>query len=87
MQKHHSADLTADDISTYFARDYEPGFGHANRVAELVLERLPSGEFAWLRPSTEPSEDDDATWWPTQRGRDQVARWHAEVVLFNREVS
>ena len=25
--------------------------GHANRVVDLVLERLPSGEFAYLGPS------------------------------------
>ena len=38
-------------------------------VAELVLERLPSGELAWLRPSTERAEDDDALYWITAKGR------------------
>jgi hypothetical protein len=56
-------------------------------AAELVLEQLPSGEYAWLCPSTEPAEDDDALWWPTQRGRDLVDRWAAERALFGEERS
>ncbi len=72
MQKHHSADLSEDEISTYFASDYVPGFGHANRVADLVLTNYGAG-YAWLR-SEEPSEAEDALYVPTQRGRDQVAR-------------
>ena len=87
MRTQDSADLTLDDISVYFAHGYRPGFGHANNVAELVLERLPNGEHAWLRPSTEPAEDDEARHWPTPRGTDQVARWQAERAVFNREVS
>jgi len=35
----------------------------------------------------EPAEDDDALWWPTQRGIDHVNRWAAERSLFGREVS
>src|SRR5262245_25484402 len=53
---------------------------HACNVRALVLERLPNGEHAWLKPAvfTDP-ESDDALCWPTQRGRDLVARWAAEV--------
>ena len=29
-------------------------------ATQLVLERLPSGEFAWLRPSLDAAEPDDA---------------------------
>ena len=78
----------------------------------LVLERLPNGEYAWLRPALdaalrdsaqvdqmltrlrdrqpepqpqpEPEEQRIAL---TQRGRDLLARWRAEVALFGHEVS
>jgi len=43
---------------------------------------LPNDTYAWLRPSTDAAEDDDARWWPTQSGRDLVARWRAEEALF-----
>ncbi len=36
---------------------------------DLVLERLPNGEYAWLRPATEPAEDDDALYVLTYEGR------------------
>jgi hypothetical protein len=53
----------------------------------VVLERLPSGELAWLKPSFDVLENDDAVYWPTQRGRDLTARWRAECLLFGREIS
>lgn len=36
---------------------------------DLVLERLPNGELAWLRPCTERGESDDALYVITDRGR------------------
>ncbi|MES2360115.1 MAG: hypothetical protein V4529_17370 [Gemmatimonadota bacterium] len=53
---------------------------------DLVLERLPSGELAWLRPSTAPAEDDEARYWPSERGRQLTRRWAAERWLFGREI-
>jgi hypothetical protein len=35
----------AADLSAYFDSGE---YGHANGIAELALERLPSGEFAYL---------------------------------------
>jgi hypothetical protein len=78
--------------------------------AGLVLERLPSGDYAWLRPwlgeairdagqvdqfltrllerRPEPLPEPDETRIAlTQRGRDLLARWRAEVALFGREVT
>jgi hypothetical protein len=52
----------------------------------LVLERLPSGELAWLKPCDQ-LEPEDAVYWPTQAGRDLCARWRAELVVFGREIS
>lgn len=57
-------------------------------VAEVVLERLPNGDYAWLRPDPEkvvdsdPAEPDDALYVPTQSGRDLVARWRAQEAQF-----
>ena len=77
---------TADSkaaVAVELERHWEAGtYGHAGAVAQ-VLERLPSGEHAWLR-SEEPAEDDEARYWPTQSGRDLVARWRAEEALFGR---
>ncbi|HEY1298143.1 MAG TPA: hypothetical protein VGJ60_34120 [Chloroflexota bacterium] len=36
---------------------------------DLVLERLPNGQLAWLRPCTEAFEDDDALYVLTDKGR------------------
>jgi hypothetical protein len=47
-----------------------PTFGHAGRIADgLVLERLPNDTYAWLKPWTEPAEDDDALDTITEAGR------------------
>jgi hypothetical protein len=78
------ATQAAADLDHHFATN---GYGHAAVVADLVLERMPNGELAWLRPVTEPAESDDALYVPTQRGRDQVAHWRAERALFGAEVS
>jgi hypothetical protein len=48
---------------------------------DLVLERLPSGEYAWLRPSTDAAEPDDALYIVTDLGR----RALAEDALFRRD--
>ena len=61
-------------------------YAHADNVAALVLERLPSGEHAWLRceADTHPAEHDDALYVLTEAGHDLVARWRAEEALFGR---
>jgi len=41
----------------------------ATRVGDLVLERLPSGNYVWLKPATERAEDDDALYVITDKGR------------------
>jgi len=42
----------ATELSAYFDSGE---YGHANRVVDLVLERLPSGEFTYLKaPHDEP---------------------------------
>jgi hypothetical protein len=51
-----AADLSASFDSTEY--------GHAQKIAELVLERLPNGEFAYLKPP-----DDDARFTITDAGR------------------
>ena len=51
-------------------------------AADLVLERLPNGEYAWLRP-----ECSEVRYVLTQRGQDLLARWRAERWLFGAEVS
>ncbi len=48
------------------------------RINNLVLERLPNGELAWLRP--EPEEE--PRYVLTQRGRDDLARAHAMQACF-----
>jgi hypothetical protein len=53
--------------------------------AGLTLERLPSGELAWLRP--EPNGSDSRRVVLTQRGQDLLARWRAERWLFGRELA
>lgn len=50
------------EIERYWA---ERRYGHAAAVAE-VLERLPNGEYAWLRSS---SESEDARYTITDAGR------------------
>lgn len=55
----------------------------------LVLEQLPNGDYAWLRADDEPRSGSGAnrTSVLTEKGRDLLARWRAEVALFGREVS
>jgi hypothetical protein len=75
----------AAELEQYF--DSPANYAHVSNIADLVLERLPSGEFVWLKPSTDAAESDDALWWPTESGRDLVARWRAERACLGREVS
>jgi hypothetical protein len=76
MPSQDSAAAAEMDLRRYF----ESGtYGHAGAVAQ-VLERLPNGEYAWLR-SAEPVEEDEALYVPTQAGRDLVARWRVEKAL------
>jgi hypothetical protein len=56
-----SKSTTAADLSGLFD---SAEYAHAHRIAELVLERLPSGEFAYLKPP-----DDDARFTITYAGR------------------
>jgi hypothetical protein len=61
---------------------------HPNNLSALVLGQLPSGEYPWRAPEVvTDQEPDDARYWPTESGRDLVARWRAERALFGREVS
>lgn len=53
-------------------------------MTDLVLERLPSGEYAWLR-SEEPAEEDDALWMITDSGREYLARLRASRWLFGND--
>jgi hypothetical protein len=46
-----------------------PGLVAGHPHADLVLERLPSGELVWLRPCAEVFEDDDALYTITWEGR------------------
>jgi hypothetical protein len=79
-----AAIAAARDLSEFFAA---ADYGHAGKIADgLVLERLPSGELAWLKPCDQ-LEPEDAVFWPTQAGRDLCARWRAELVVFGREIS
>jgi hypothetical protein len=41
---------------------------------DLVLERLPNGEYAWLRPSADACEPDDALYVITDAGRRALAQ-------------
>jgi hypothetical protein len=52
-------------------------FGHAGVIADLVLERLPSGEYCYLRPI-----DGEPRYVLTDRGRDDLRRAEAEAWLF-----
>jgi hypothetical protein len=61
-----AAAVTAAELATYFDTG---NYGYASSIASLVLERLPSGELAWLKPCTEPLEDDDALYTITWEGR------------------
>jgi hypothetical protein len=49
------------DLSAYF---HSGDYGHANAVSELVLERLPNGDYAYLKP-----EDDEPRYTVTDSGR------------------
>jgi hypothetical protein len=80
MQLKDNAASVATDLESYFD---EGTYGHAGAVAE-VLERLPNGEFAWLRPSSDRAEPDDALYVLTESGRDLVARMRAEEALFGK---
>ena len=42
---------------------------------DLVLERLPNGELAWLRPSSDAGEPDDALYVVTDLGRRALAEY------------
>ena len=53
--------------------------------AGLTLERLPSGELAWLRPDSNGSDARRVAL--TQRGYDLLARLRAERWLFGRELA
>jgi hypothetical protein len=69
----HAQTTAARELAEYFDTG---SYGHAGSVA-LVLESYGQG-YAWLSPSTEPAGDDDALYWPTAKGIDQVNRWAAE---------
>ena len=73
----NAAIAAADALAQYFETS---SHGHADAVVQ-VLERLPNGDYAWLR-SEERAEPDDALYVPTQSGRDLVARWRAQEALF-----
>jgi len=73
-------------LETYF--DNPANYAHASDIGALVLERLPSGDHAWLRPEAITDPDPDlALYWPTERGRELIGRWSAERSLFGREIS
>ena len=62
----HQKDTSAAvDMAAYFAGGIH---GHAEGGANLVLEPLPNGELAWLKPCEEPAEDDDALYMITGEG-------------------
>ena len=63
---HQKFTSAADEIAAYFDSG---SYAHANTIADLVLERLPSGELAWLKPCEEPAEDEDALYTITWEGR------------------
>lgn len=42
---------------------------------DLVLERLPNGQLAWLRPSSDAGEPDDALYVVTDLGRRALAEY------------
>ena len=61
-----AATNAASELEHYFDTG---SYAHANTVADLVLDRLPNGELAWLRPCVESAEDDDALFVITDKGR------------------
>jgi hypothetical protein len=61
-----NATSAAAELTAYFDTAH---YAHADNVANLVLERLPSGELAWLKPCEEPAEADDALYVITDKGR------------------
>lgn len=67
----------------------DPGkYPNANNLSALVLGQLPNGEYPWRPPEVVTDrEPDEARYWPTESGRDLLARWRAERALFGREVS
>jgi hypothetical protein len=76
MQRDSKA-AVADELEHY----WEAGtYGHATAAAQ-VLERLPSGEHAWLRPEVDqvedsnPAESDDALYIVTDLGRRALAQY------------
>ena len=77
-----SKSAAAAELEAYF--DSPANYAHADNVAALVLERLPNDELAWLRPSPDVAENDDALYVLTEAGHDLVARWRAEEALFGR---
>jgi hypothetical protein len=79
MHAQDSAAIAAADALTQYFETHS--YGHAPAVSQ-VLERLPNGDYAWLR-SEERAEPDDALYVPTQSGRDLVARWRAQEALFS----
>jgi hypothetical protein len=81
MHSQSSAAAAAElDLRAYF--DTPANYAHTANAAALVLERLPSGDYAWLRPCTEPAEDDDALYVVTDKGRRDLRRAEAEAWLF-----
>jgi hypothetical protein len=66
MQPNANA-AAAFEIERFFASPWN--YAHASTIADLVLEPLPNGELAWLRPCLEPAEADDALYVLTDKGR------------------
>jgi len=61
---HPKSTAAAAAFDRYFS---EPSnYGHAAKVAAMVLEQLPNGEHAWLRPAT---PDPDTRYMLTDKGR------------------
>src|SRR5689334_2115780 len=46
MQTHATAAAASAELAEYF--EQPSNYAHADAVADLVLERLPNGEHAWL---------------------------------------
>ena len=58
---------------------------HTHPSSKLVLDRLPSGELAWLRREPHPvagADDPDPHYVLTQQGRDYLARERTMEALF-----
>ena len=69
----HSQNSPASELEQYFDT---PGWAHAPAVVALVLEPLPTGELAWLKP-----DDDESRYILTQYGYDVLRREHAVQAL------